>query len=144
MSVRLTRVVGQHAFAFGQRAVLRAAAAVGHAVGAGGMPGQPVHQAAVVAAVGGPPGLAVGHQVAQVLLERLEVELLDRFAVVEVGAQRIGLGVVRVKDVEGQSLGSPVHGGVGGGGVAAVHHRTLGSALRWLTPCEIETPSTIP
>jgi hypothetical protein len=71
------------------------------------VPGHADHQAAVVAPVGRPPVLAVGHQRVQVFLQRLDVELLDFFAVVEALAHRVGLGVVLVQDVEVQCLGPP-------------------------------------
>jgi hypothetical protein len=61
-----------------------AAAAVGDAVGAGRVPGHADHQAAVVAPVGRPPVLAVGHQRLEVFLQRRDVELLEFFAIVEV------------------------------------------------------------
>mmetsp|Transcript_53157 Transcript_53157/g.124507 ORF Transcript_53157/g.124507 Transcript_53157/m.124507 type:complete len:299 (+) Transcript_53157:1535-2431(+) len=51
-----------------------AAAAVLGAVGAGGVPGHAHHLRAVVAEVGGPPGLAVGHQPHQVGLEGVVVQ----------------------------------------------------------------------
>jgi hypothetical protein len=53
-----------------------AAAAVGGAVGAGGVPGHADEEPAVVAVVGRPPVLRVGHQGVEVLLDRLEIELL--------------------------------------------------------------------
>ena len=67
----------------------RAAAAVGDAVGAGAVPGHADHQAAVVAPVGGPPVLRVGHQGVQVLHHGIEVERLELLGVVEVLAHRI-------------------------------------------------------
>ena len=67
------------------------APAIGDAVGAGGVPAHPDEQPAVVAVVGGPPVLRVRHQLEHVLLERLDVELLELFGVIEVVAHRIGL-----------------------------------------------------
>jgi hypothetical protein len=48
------------------------------------MPGQADEQATVVAVVGGPPVLAIGHEVRQVLLQGAVVELLEGFGVVKV------------------------------------------------------------
>ena len=55
----------------------RAAAAVLDAVGAGGVPAHPDEQPAVVAEVGRPPVLGVGHDRRDVGLERLDVEALE-------------------------------------------------------------------
>ena len=127
-----------------------AAAAVGDAIGARRVPGHADHQAAVVAPVGRPPVLAVGHQRLEVLLERLDVELLEFFAIVEVGAQRVGLGVVLVQDVEVQRLGPPVHvrtlsrrhAAVHDGAFAFVAHDVLlGVVHRWINknyPCRTD------
>jgi hypothetical protein len=54
-----------------------AAAAVGDAVGARGMPGHADHQAAVVAPVGRPPVLAVGHQGVQVFFSASKSSFLS-------------------------------------------------------------------
>ncbi len=98
------------------------AAAIRDAIGARGVPGQADHQAAVVAPVGRPPVLAVGHQCLEVLLERLDIEFLEFFAIVEVSPHRVGLGVVLVQDVEVQRLGPPVHARHGHRSYAAMHH----------------------
>ena len=58
------------------RAVPGATAAVRDPVGAGGVPAHPDEQSAVVPEVGGPPVLRGGHQLDEVALERLDVELL--------------------------------------------------------------------
>ena len=78
------------------------------AVGAGGVPGHPDEEAAVVAVVGGPPILRVGHQRVDVGGECVEVEAVERRRVVEVRAQRIGLRVVLAEDPQVQALGPPV------------------------------------
>jgi LysR family hydrogen peroxide-inducible transcriptional activator len=71
------------------------------------VPCQADHQAAIVAPVGRPPVLAVGHQRATCgFLERFEVELLHLFAVVK-SAHRVGLGVVLVQNVEVQGVRPP-------------------------------------
>ena len=68
----------------------RSAAAIGDTVGAGAMPGQPNEQTAVVAEVGWPPVLRVGHESVQILDHRIEVEALEFRCVVEGVAHRIG------------------------------------------------------
>ncbi|MNY20377.1 hypothetical protein D3C86_1538520 [compost metagenome] len=93
------------------------------------MPGHADHQSAVVAPVGRPPFLAVGHQRLQVLLERGDVELLDLFPIVEGLAQRVGLAVVLVEDVEVEGIRPPIHARVAGGRIGAVHHRALAGSL---------------
>ncbi|MOA22435.1 hypothetical protein D3C78_1429910 [compost metagenome] len=55
------------------------------------MPGHPDDLRTVVAEVGRPPVLRVGHQPDQIGLEGLVVELLEFFGVVELLAERIGL-----------------------------------------------------
>ena len=101
------------------------AATVRDTVGAGGVPGHTDHQTAVVSPVRRPPGLAVGQQRVNVLLKRRDVELLDRLAVVEVGAQRVGLGIVLVEDVEIEDLWPPIDVRRTDLSDATVHHRTL-------------------
>jgi hypothetical protein len=99
-----------------------AAAAVGQAIGAGRMPGHADHQAAIVAPVGRPPVLAVGHQRMKVFLERLDVEFLDLLAVIEALAHRVGLGVVLMQDVEVKRIRPPRHHRGAHCGHPAVHN----------------------
>src|SRR3546814_12994700 len=70
-----------------------AAAAVGGAIGPRGVPRHADEEGAVVTIVGGPPGLAVGHQRGEVILQRLIVERLERLRIVEVVAERVRLAV---------------------------------------------------
>ncbi len=98
-----------------------AAPAVRDPVGAGGVPAHPDEQRAVVAVVGGPPVLGVGHQRDDVPLQRLDVEGGELRGVVEVLVHRVGEGRVPVQDLEVQLLGPPVTvgpgpGRLGGGG----------------------------
>ena len=65
-----------------------AAAPVGGAIGARGVPRHADHERAVVPVIGRPPRLAVGHQRGQVALQRLIVELLEGLGIVEVLAHR--------------------------------------------------------
>ncbi len=116
-------------------AVGGAAATVGTAVGAGAVPGHADEQGAVVAPVGGPPGLRVGHQRAQIALERLVVEPGEGTGVVEAGAERIGGRMVLMQDPQIDDLRPPlaVAGGPGGShgamvsveGALQVRHRRV-------------------
>src|SRR6185503_3457000 len=65
-------------------AVAGTASAVLDAVGAGGVPAHPDHQAAVVAEVGRPPVLRGGEHLDEILLEGLDVELGELAGVAEV------------------------------------------------------------
>ena len=106
-----------------------ATAAVGGAVGAGGVPGHADHEAAVVTVVRRPPILRVGHQVGQVLLQGLVVQLLERLSVVEVGVHGVGHRLVLVQDGEVQAVRPPI--AVAGAPASdrktlcAVHHGAL-------------------
>ena len=86
-----------------------AAAAVEQAVSAGGVPGHPDELRAVVAEVGRPPVLRVGHQLAQVALQRLVVELLEFLAVIERRVQRIGFGGMLAQQIDTQLVRPPAH-----------------------------------
>ena len=69
-----------------------AAAAVADAVGAGAVPGHADEERAVVAEVGRPPVLRGRQHLVDVPRQRVEVEGLEGRGVVEVRAQRVGLG----------------------------------------------------
>ena len=72
------------------------------------MPCQTDEQTTIVAIVGRPPILAVGHQSVQVFLERLQVQLFELFGIVEICAHRIrGRGVL-VQDFQVQLVWPPV------------------------------------
>ena len=100
-------------------AAAAAAAAIADAVGAGAVPGHADHQPAVMAEVGRPPVLRIGHQRAQVLLQLVVVELLELGGVVELAAQGVGSRGVLVEQVQAQLVGPPeaVAGAAAGGGV---------------------------
>ena len=87
-----------------------AAAAVGDAVGAGGVPGHPDHLRRVVAVVRGPPVDRGGQEVLDVGLELVEVDGVERGLVVEVG-QGVGGGTVAVQLLDPQPVGVPVRQG---------------------------------
>ncbi|CAI4215744.1 unnamed protein product, partial [Parascedosporium putredinis] len=85
-----------------------AAAAVGDTVGAGAVPGHADKETAVVAKVGGPPLLGVGHDGGEVLLELGIVYALEGLGVVEVLLVGVGHAGVLTEDVELELLGPPV------------------------------------
>ena len=89
-------------------AAAAAAAAVGDAVGSGGVPGHADEERAVVAEVRRPPVLRVGHQLDQVLLQRLVVEALEFLRVVEALAHRVGLRGMLVQQLQPQLVRPPV------------------------------------
>jgi hypothetical protein len=85
-----------------------AAAAVGGAVGAGAVPGHADHQAAVVAEVGRPPGLRVGHGGLQVRHDGVQVQAFEFLGVVEFLAHRIGQVGVAMQHLDVQGFRPPV------------------------------------
>ncbi|MNC20071.1 hypothetical protein D3C75_680140 [compost metagenome] len=87
------------------------------------MPGHAHEQRAIVAEVGRPPVLGVGHQGAQVLLEGLEVEALERLGVVEVRVHRIGLGRMLVENPQVELVRPPVT--VGGAATCGLMERAF-------------------
>ena len=89
-------------------ALTAAAPAVGDPVGAGGVPRHPDEQGPVVAVVGRPPLLRRRHHVDDVLLQRVDVERLELFCVVEVLAHRVAPGRVLVEDLQVQLVRPPV------------------------------------
>ncbi len=103
-----------------------AAAAVADAVGAGAVPRHANEQRPIVAKVGRPPILRVRHQRGEVLLHRLNVELLELLGVVECLAHRIGQAGVLVQNLKAQLVRPPVPVGPGG---SRVHDRALAHAL---------------
>ena len=85
-----------------------AAAAVGDAVGARRVPRHADEEAAVVAVVGGPPVLRVGHQGVDVGRQGVEVEAVELSGVVEVLAERIGTWMVLAEDPQVEAVWPPV------------------------------------
>ena len=86
-------------------AAVRAAPPIGRAIGARRVPGHTDHERPVMPVVGRPPGLAVGHQRLEVVLQRLIVELLERLGIVEVVAHRVGRDAALMKDSSGRESG---------------------------------------
>ena len=103
-------------------AVTGATPAVLDAVGAGGVPAQPDHQAAVVPEVGRPPVLRGVQDLLDVLLQLLDVQLGELLGVAEARAEGVAPGGVLVQRAEVELVGPPVlvgvrPAGLGGGGV---------------------------
>ena len=74
------------------------------------MPGHADEEGAVVAVVGGPPGLRVGHEGVEVGDEGVEVEGLELGRVVEVGVHGVGEGLLFcAQDGEVEAVGPPLH-----------------------------------
>ena len=98
--------------AVGGRKTLRPGAAapapVSGAIGACAVPCHADEQTAVMAPIRRPPFLAVGHQRRQILLQRLEVQLLEFLGVVERLAHRIDLGGMLTQDLEVQRIRPPL------------------------------------
>ncbi len=84
-----------------------AAATIGEAIGTGRMPCHADHEAAIMAPVGRPPFLTVGHQCMEVFFQRIDIKLLQGFTIIEVLAHGVGLGVVLMQDVEIEGIGPP-------------------------------------
>ncbi len=72
------------------RPAARAATPIGNAVGAGGVPCHADEQPSVVPEVSGPPRLRIGHQCAQILDHRIEIQSLEFLGVVKRLAHGIG------------------------------------------------------
>ncbi len=100
------------------------------------MPGHANEERAVVAVVGGPPLLRIGHQSNEIGLDRGEVEGFEFRRVVEVVSHRAGPGCAVGKDPQIQVVGPPVlvlladtHGSVVDRALAFGCHRWL--SYRW-------------
>ncbi|MNC16139.1 hypothetical protein D3C75_639870 [compost metagenome] len=85
-----------------------AAPAVTGAIGACGVPGHADKERPIVTEVRRPPILGIGHQRSQVVFQRLEVQALEGFGVVEVASQRVRLGRVLTQDLQVQLVRPPV------------------------------------
>ncbi len=86
----------------------RATTTVTCAVGTGTVPGHAYEERAIVPKIRWPPVLGIGHQRTQVLLERREVEALERFGVVKAFVHGVGQGRVLVQDLQIQLVRPPV------------------------------------
>ena len=101
----------------------RAAAAVGDAIGAGAVPCHADEQRPVMAEIGRPPVLRVGHQRVQVVFQGLEIEQPERRGVVEILAHGIGQRRVLVQDLQVQLIRPPA--AVRFRTANPMHHRAL-------------------
>ena len=81
---------------------------IGGAVGAGAVPGHTDKQAAIMAPVGRPPILGIGHQGMQILLQCLEIELIEFISIVKSSPQRIGCRRVLMQQIEIELVRPPV------------------------------------
>ena len=84
------------------------APAVADAVRARGVPGHADEERPVVAVVGRPPVLRGRHHLLDVLLQRIDVEGLQRLGVVEILAQRIRQGRILAENLQVQLIRPPV------------------------------------
>ncbi|CAB4955834.1 unannotated protein [freshwater metagenome] len=98
------------------------AAAVGGAVGASTVPRHTDEEGAVVAVVGGPPVLGVGHQRGEVGLDLAQVEASELARIVEARAHGVGQRRVLVQQPQVELLGPPV-AILGSSGLRAVQNR---------------------
>ena len=109
-----------------------ATAAIGGAIGAGSMPGHAHKEGPVMAVIRRPPGLRHGHQRKNVILQRLQVELLERLSIAEARIHRVGFGGLLAQDAQIQLIGPPIIIGPGAEprrGWLAMHHRAFAHAL---------------
>ena len=104
-----------------------AAAAVADAIGAGAMPGHADEERPVMAEIGRPPFLRIGHQGVQVLDDRVEVEALELFGVIEGLPHRIGERGMLVENPEIELFRPPV--AIDLGEDLHVLHRALASFI---------------
>ena len=95
-------------------AIPSAAASVTRAVGAGAVPGHANEERTVVAEIGRPPILRIGHERGEVLLHRSEIERLELLRVIEILLHRVRLGGVLVQDAKVELVRPPI--AVGGAG----------------------------
>ena len=102
-----------------------AAASVVDAVGACTVPRHPNEERTIVAIVGGPPLLRCRHHLIDVLLQRLQVNCLERLGVIEILPHRIGLGRVLVEYLQVQLIRPPVLVRYNAPWYRVAHHWTL-------------------
>src|SRR5579859_2628981 len=86
-----------------------ATAAVADAVRTRAVPGHTNEKRPIVAEVGGPPLLRVGHQGIQVFDHRIQVERLELFRVIELLTHRIGQRGMLVQNLKVQLIWPPIN-----------------------------------
>ncbi|MCY1308456.1 hypothetical protein D9M70_584660 [compost metagenome] len=72
------------------------------------MPGHADEERAVVAEVGRPPILRIGHQREEVILHRWQIKLFEFLGIVEGFAHRVGKGGILVQDLQVELVRPPV------------------------------------
>ncbi len=102
----------------------RAAAAVGDAVGPGAVPGHADKEAAVMAEIGRPPVLRIGHHLVQVGDHRIEIEGVEFGGVVEIAPVGIGAWRVLVERCQAQCFRPPI-------AIARAFARCAGAMTEW-------------
>ena len=77
-------------------------------VGAGTVPRHPNEEGTIVAVIGGPPVLRSRHHLLNVLLQRLQVECLERLCVIEILAPwdrpRVSFGEVLSSSIDSATI----------------------------------------
>ena len=109
-----------------------ATTAIGGAISAGSMPGHTHKERPVMAVIRRPPGLRHRHQRENVILQRLQVELLERLGIAEARIHRVGFGGLLAQDAQIQLIGPPIIIGARGEprrSWLAMHHRAFAHAL---------------
>lgn len=113
-----------------------AAAAIGDSVCSGAVPGHTDEEWSVVAVVGWPPVLGIGHKFFEVTFEGLDIEFLEFLGVVEIFAHRVAQLGVLMEHSEVELVWPPVqerHGSCGGvhfGLALVVHYGAFAVGLR--------------
>ena len=99
-----------------------AAAPVENAICPGAVPSHADEQRTIVAEIGGPPILAIGHQRKQVGLDRCQIQRLERRAIIECRGQRVYASPMLRQHRQVEPVRPPYR--VGGGGAA-------GAGMKW-------------
>ena len=73
-------------------------------IGTGAVPGHSNKEGAIVAVIGGPPVLRIRHQREKVLLDRIQIQLLECLAIVEI----VVIALLFWQNSQVQAVGPPV------------------------------------
>ena len=96
------------------------------------MPGHTHKERPIMPVIRRPPGLRHRHQRKNVILQRLQVELLERLSIAEARIHRVGFGGLLAEDAQIQLIGPPIIIGPRAEprrGWLAMHHRAFAHAL---------------
>ena len=107
-----------------------AAAAVLHAVGTGGVPGHPDEEGSVVAEVGGPPVLGIGHHGIDVTGQCIDVQGLDRRPIVVAVVHRVDDVRILLQHFEIDGVRPPIAIAAALDGRPDAHRTTAGCGIR--------------